>query len=59
MEKLKVVSTGADWLYGYDPSNGKELGKPLRHTWFLECIRPVAGNGMLFFYLFHESQHRR
>jgi len=45
-----VVSTGADWLYGYDPENGKELWKrPYGILGFSNVSRPVAGNGMLYF----------
>jgi len=48
--KTTVVSTGADWLYGYDPSNGKELWKiHYGILGFSNVSRPVAGNGMLFF----------
>ena len=48
--KTTVVSTGADWLYGYDPANGKELWKvPYGILGFSNVSRPVAGNGMLYF----------
>lgn len=45
-----VVSTGADWLYGYDPATGKELWKvPYGQLGFSMSPRPVAGLGMIFF----------
>lgn len=45
-----VVSTGADWLYGYEPKTGKELWKlNYGHFAFSMSPRPVAGNGMIFF----------
>lgn len=45
-----AVSTGADWLYGYDPQTGKELWKvPYGQLGFSMSPRPVAGLGMVFF----------
>jgi outer membrane protein assembly factor BamB len=45
-----VVSTGANWLYGYDPSNGRELWKlSYGLLGFSNVSRPVAGNGTLYF----------
>ena len=48
--KPTVVSTGANWLYGYDPSNGTELWKlAYGLLGFSNVSRPVAGNGTLYF----------
>jgi len=45
-----AVSTGADWIYGYDPATGKELWKvPYGQLGFSMSPRPVAGLGMIFF----------
>ncbi len=45
-----AVSTGADWVYGYDPANGKELWKlSYGQLGFSMSPRPVAGLGMVFF----------
>lgn len=45
-----VVSTGADWIYGYAPQTGKELWKvPYGQLGFSMSPRPVAGLGMIFF----------
>ena len=44
-----VVSTGADWLYGYDPATGKELWKvAYGELGFSIVPRPVVGNGMAY-----------
>ena len=44
-----LFSQGANWLYGYDPSNGKELWKVSYGTLgFSLSARPVAGHGMFF-----------
>lgn len=47
--KATLYSPAADWLYGYDPANGKELWK-LNYGMlgFSIVPRPVAGHGMLF-----------
>ncbi len=47
--KPVLFSQGADWLYGYDPANGKELWK-VRYgiLGFSLSARPVAGHGMIF-----------
>lgn len=48
--QLTVVSTGADWIYGYDPATGKELWKvAYGQLGFSMSPRPVAGLGMIFF----------
>ena len=48
--KPVMVSTGADWIYGYDPATGKELWKvPYGELGFSMAPRPVAGLGMVFF----------
>lgn len=45
----QIVSPSADWIYGYDPSTGKELWKLNYGTLgFSNAARPVAGNGMIF-----------
>lgn len=45
-----AVSTGADWIYGYDPATGRELWKvPYGQLGFSMSPRPVAGLGMIFF----------
>lgn len=45
-----AVSTGADWIYGYDPATGKELWKvAYGQLGFSMSPRPVAGLGMIFF----------
>ncbi len=48
--KPVMVSTGADWVYGYEPVTGKELWKvPYGQLGFSMAPRPVAGLGMVFF----------
>ena len=45
-----AVSTGADWIYGYDPATGKELWTvAYGQLGFSMSPRPVAGLGMIFF----------
>ncbi len=45
-----VVSTGADWVYGYDPAGGSELWRiSYGQLGFSMSVRPVAGDGMFFF----------
>lgn len=47
--KAQLVSPGADWLYGYDPADGRELWKiAYGELGFSNVPRPVAGDGMLF-----------
>ena len=45
-----VVSTGADWLYGYDARSGKELWK-LNYgiLGFSNVSKPIVGHGMIYF----------
>jgi hypothetical protein len=46
----QLVSTGPDWLYGYDPSSGKELWKmPYDTQGFAMSARAVAENGMVYY----------
>jgi hypothetical protein len=46
----QLISTGPDWLYGYDPASGKELWKLGYDTQgFAMSSRPVAGGGRIFF----------
>jgi outer membrane protein assembly factor BamB len=48
--KAQLISNGADWLYGYDPENGRELWKmPYGIPGFSMGCRPVAGLGMVFY----------
>lgn len=47
--KPVLFSQGANWLYGYDPANGKELWKVSYGTLgFSLSSRPVAGHGMFY-----------
>ena len=47
--KPVLFSQGADWLYGYDPADGKELWKvSYGALGFSLSARPVAGHGMFF-----------
>jgi outer membrane protein assembly factor BamB len=47
--KPVLFSQGANWLYGYDPANGKEPWKVGYGTLgFSLSARPVAGHGMFF-----------
>ncbi len=47
--KPVLFSQGADWLYGYDPANGKELWRvSYGALGFSLSARPVAGHGMFF-----------
>jgi len=48
--KPTMISTGADWVYGYDPATGRELWKmAYGELGFSMSPRPVAGLGMVFF----------
>ena len=47
--KFVLISCAADWLYGYDPQNGKELWKTKYGILgFSNVSRPVIGNGMIY-----------
>ena len=47
--KPTLFSPGADWLYGYDPANGRELWKVAYGMLGFSVVpRPVVGHGMLF-----------
>ena len=47
--KPVLFSQGANWLYGYDPANGKELWKVGYGTLgFSLSARPVARNGIFY-----------
>jgi hypothetical protein len=47
--RVEVISPAADWLYAYDPANGKERWKvPYEMLGFSNVSRPVAGHGMIF-----------
>lgn len=44
-----LLSTGADWLYAYDPADGRELWKqPYGVLGFSIVPRPVVGHGMAY-----------
>lgn len=44
-----LVSTGADWLYGYDPATGAERWRmSYGDLGFSVVPRPVAGHGLVF-----------
>ncbi|MDA8775752.1 PQQ-binding-like beta-propeller repeat protein, partial [Opitutales bacterium] len=44
-----LISCAADWVYGYNPENGKELWK-IKYgiLGFSNVSRPVIGNGMIY-----------
>ena len=45
----QLISPGADWLYAYEPSTGRELWKlPYEKLGFSIAPRPVAGHGMIY-----------
>lgn len=45
-----VVSPAADWVYGYDPADGRELWKiSYGQLGFSMSVRPVAGGGLFYF----------
>ena len=47
--KETLVSPGANWLYAYDPANGRELWKlEYGNLGFSLSARPVVGHGMIF-----------
>jgi len=47
--KQVLFSQGANWLYGYDPADGRELWKVgYGSLGFSLSARPVAGHGMFF-----------
>ncbi len=44
-----LLSTGADWLYGYDPATGRELWKLSYGVLGFSVVpRPVAAHGLLY-----------
>ena len=44
-----VLSTGADWLYAYDPADGRELWKQAYGVLGFSIVpRPIVGHGMAF-----------
>lgn len=46
----ELLSTGANWLYSYDPASGSELWKLSYETLGFSIVpRPVLGHGMIFF----------
>lgn len=45
----QLLSTAADWLYGYDPKTGRELWKlKFGLLGFSNSSRPVAGHGLVY-----------
>lgn len=45
----QVISASADWVYGYDPTDGRELWKlPYGELGFSNSARPVAGHGLVY-----------
>jgi outer membrane protein assembly factor BamB len=47
--KDQVVSPSADWIYGYDPTTGKELWKlSYGSLGFSNAARPIAGGGLIY-----------
>lgn len=47
--KEQVFSQGSDWLYGYDPADGRELWKlKYGNLGFSQSSRAVVGHGMMF-----------
>lgn len=45
----QVISGAADWVYGYDPQDGRELWKmPYGELGFSNSSRPVAGHGLVY-----------
>ena len=49
MEQPILISCAADWVYGYNPANGRELWK-IKYgiLGFSNVARPVLGHGMFF-----------
>lgn len=44
-----LLSTGADWLYAYDPTDGRELWKQAYGVLGFSIVpRPIVGHGMAF-----------
>ena len=49
-DKPVVVSSAADWVYGYEPATGKELWKvPYGELGFSMSVRPVADDERVYF----------
>ena len=47
--ETQLVSPAADWVYGYNPENGKELWRlNYGELGFSNAARPVAANGLLY-----------
>jgi outer membrane protein assembly factor BamB len=47
--KPQVISPSADWVYGYDPTDGRELWKvAYGDLGFSNSARPVAGHGLVY-----------
>lgn len=45
----QVISPAADWVYGYDPQDGRELWKMAYGTLgFSNAARPVAAHGLVY-----------
>ncbi len=47
--QAQVISASADWVYGYDPKDGRELWKlAYGKLGFSNSARPVAGHGLVY-----------
>ncbi|MFM7071695.1 MAG: PQQ-binding-like beta-propeller repeat protein, partial [Planctomycetota bacterium] len=44
----QIVSTGAEWVYGYEAASGKELWKVRYPGGYSNVPRPVYGHGLVF-----------
>ncbi len=45
----QVISPAADWVYGYEPSSGRELWKlSYGELGFSNSARPIAGHGLIY-----------
>ena len=45
----QVISAAADWVYGYEPTDGRELWKmAYGDLGFSNAARPVAGHGLVY-----------
>jgi outer membrane protein assembly factor BamB len=47
--RVVLLSTGADWLYAYDPTDGRELWKQAYGVLGFSIVpRPIVGHGMAY-----------
>ncbi len=47
--KPVLISLGSQAAYGYDPSTGKELWRIEERAQYSSSVRPVSGNGLIFY----------